>query len=154
MEQSLIDFEGLAELDLRTLSPLTLAFLGDAVFELLARSQIVGQGNRPPGKLHGFSAHIVCATSQARFYQAIEGMLSEEEQNVFRRGKNVNSQTRSKHASLADYRVATGLEALFGWLFLRKENRRMMELWNRGVQAVLSETGKEEKAVLRGKGNA
>ena len=105
--------------DIRTYSPHTLAFLGDGIFELIVRTLIVGEGNRPAKKLQLLSSGIVRARSQMLLYEAVSGELSEEEQNVFRRGKNANVGSKAKNASFFEYRNATGYEALLGYLYLQ-----------------------------------
>ena len=95
------------EIDVRTYSPLTLAFMGDAVFELMARTLVVTESNTAP---------------------------TAEEQSVYRRGRNAQSYTHAKNASVSDYRHATGLEALFGYLYLTGQQGRMMELMKRCVE--------------------
>ncbi|MBQ5431702.1 MAG: ribonuclease III [Lachnospiraceae bacterium] len=123
----------LPEVDIRTYSPLALAFLGDGVFEILVRSLIVGEGNLGAGNLHGHSAHIVKATSQRALLEAIEPDLTEEEADIYRRGRNAKSPTRSKNASMADYRIATGFEVLLGYLYLQGQQERIFELVDLGL---------------------
>ncbi|MBQ1597428.1 MAG: ribonuclease III [Lachnospiraceae bacterium] len=124
----------LPEVDIRTYSPLALAFLGDGVFEILVRTLIVGEGNLGAGNLHGHSAHIVKASSQRKLLEAIEADLTEEEADVYRRGRNAKSPTRSKNASMADYRIATGYEVLLGYLYLQGRQERIFELVDLGLQ--------------------
>lgn len=123
----------LGEKDIRTFSPLTLAFLGDAVFDLIIRSIIVQEANRSPAKLHHFNSKIVKASTQAALGEAIFELLEEEERAVYKRGRNAKSATSSKNASLADYRKATALEALFGYLYLKGEEERILFLVKTGL---------------------
>jgi ribonuclease-3 family protein len=119
--------------DIRNYSPLTLAFIGDGVYEVVIRSIIVGEGNTSPAKLHMHSAHYVKAASQVRMYKAVEDVLSEEEMEVFRRGRNAKSNTKAKNATTMDYRIATGYEALVGHLYLTGQNDRILELVKLGI---------------------
>jgi len=112
----------------RQLSPLVLAFLGDSVFELLVREKIVAEGNAPVGKLHHKAVHYVCAGAQAEAFHVIEPLLTEEEQAIYKRGRNAKSQP-PKNADPLEYRVATGLEALFGYLYASEQHDRVKELF-------------------------
>ena len=116
-------------------SPLTLAFYGDAVFSVLARRYIVEKGNRPVGGLHKASAQLVCAQTQARGVSAVADMLSEKEAAVFRRGRNAHVHSVPKNAEKSQYHAATGLETLFGWLYLRGEHARLNELFARVMES-------------------
>ncbi|MEI6579470.1 MAG: ribonuclease III domain-containing protein [Eubacteriales bacterium] len=111
------------------LSPLSLAFIGDTVFDLLVKEQLINEANRPVGKLHSLSAGRVCAGAQAIAAEKIWQVLNEEEQAIFKRGRNAHTGHTPKNASEAEYHAATGLEALFGWLYLKSENTRLQELF-------------------------
>lgn len=111
------------------LSPLTLAFVGDTVFDLLVREKLVLEANRPVGALHSHASDEVCAASQARAAQVIMPALSPEEVEIYKRGRNAHPGAVPKHASSADYHSATGLEALFGWLHLSGNTERIKELF-------------------------
>lgn len=113
------------------LSPLTLAFIGDTVFDLLVREQLINDANRPVGKLHSLAAARVCAGAQARAYERLTKELSADELATFKRGRNAHSNHTPKNASEADYHAATGLEALFGWLYLNGESERLKELFEK-----------------------
>jgi ribonuclease III family protein len=115
--------------DPNLLSPLTLAFIGDTVFDLLVREKIIGEANRPVGKLHMLSAKRVCAGAQARAAECLAFILSEDELAVYKRGRNADSGHKPKNATEAQYHAATGLEALFGWLYLKGANDRIRELF-------------------------
>lgn len=115
---------------LRDYSPLTLAFLGDAVFELLVRTRLAKGGNRPAGALHQMSIRRVCAQAQAQGYAHISAMLTEEEADVFRRGRNASPSHTPKHASKSDYHHATGVEALFGYLYIKGDIQRLETLFD------------------------
>ena len=118
----------------RQLSPLSLAFVGDAVFDLIVRTTCVMDGNRPVDKLNRDKVRIVNAAAQAALAERIEPLLTEEERAVMRRGKNAKIHTAAKNQTLTDYHKATGLEALCGYLYLLGENRRLSELIQRGLR--------------------
>ncbi len=126
----------LDEVDLRTYSPLTLAFLGDDIYDLVIRSLIVGRENVRPNKLHAFSSHLVKAGTQAALMDALEPELTDEEADWYRRGKNAKSPTTAKNASTEDYRKATGCETLLGWLYLTGQENRLLELVREGLYAI------------------
>ena len=111
------------------LSPVTLAFLGDAVYELLVRTEIVKKGSMPAGKLHTAAIKFVSAKGQAKAMSLLESLLSEEEHAIFLRGRNANHVKPPKNADPNEYRIATGMEALFGYLFLYEKNERILELF-------------------------
>lgn len=115
--------------DVSSLSPLTLAFVGDTVFDLLTRSELVCEANRPVNALHTMASKKVCAAAQAESMRKILPILTEDETAVFKRGRNAHTGGIPKHASSADYHYATGLEALFGWLYLKGETDRIKELY-------------------------
>lgn len=111
------------------LSPLTLAFLGDAVFELLVRERLVNKANRQSKKLHAESIKLVNAVSQSAAAEKILPLLTEDEAAVYRRGKNAKVEHIPKGATVMQYNMATGLETLFGWLYLKGETSRINELF-------------------------
>ena len=111
-------------------SPLTLAFLGDTVYDLLVRSDIISQANRPVKDLHALASSKVCASAQAQAVIAILPLLSEEECEVFKRGRNAHPGSTPKNQSGPDYHYATGLECLFGKLWLDGRHDRINELYN------------------------
>jgi len=106
----------------------TLAFVGDAYFGLLARTRLA-ETERPIGELHSLSVKLVNANAQAEGFKSIEGMLSEEEMAVFKRGRNSHTKNTPKNSSVAQYHTATGLEALFGFLKLSGREARAEELF-------------------------
>lgn len=110
------------------LSPSVLAFVGDAVYGLCVRTALA-EVNRPSGELHRLSVEMVNAAAQARAFALIEPQLSEKEMSVFKRGRNFHTSTAPKSATKGDYHTATGLECLFGWLYLSGENERIEELF-------------------------
>ena len=117
-----------ADVDIRTYSPLTLAYIGDGVFDLVIRSVVVGRGNTRPNQLHRRTSRIVKAHTQALIYEYLLPSLTEEEAGICRRGRNANSPTMAKNATVADYRKATGLEALVGYLYLTDRFERLVSL--------------------------
>lgn len=119
MDQSLTYLQELFQLknqDLRTYSPLTLAYLGDAVYEVVIRTILVKRGNCQVNKLHHQASQLVKASAQSQMMERLEPVLTQEELAVYRRGRNAHSATMAKHATMADYRRATGFEALIGYL--------------------------------------
>ena len=112
------------KVDPRTLSPLTLAFIGDGVFELLVRERLVCEGNRPAGALHKRSVAMVRAEAQAEAMDRLLPLLTETEAAVYRRGRNAHTSRNSE-----EYHKATGLEALFGYLYLSGRVERVYELF-------------------------
>jgi len=125
---------GLKRQDLHTYSPLTLAYLGDAVYELIVRNMLVKKGNCPVNRLHREAIQYVKAGAQAEIMDRLEPLLTEEEAEIFRRGRNAHSATTAKNASVADYRRATGFEALIGWLYLKQDTDRLLELVRKGLE--------------------
>ena len=122
------------EVDLRNYSPLTLAFLGDCVFDLIIRTVIVERGNRAAESLHKKKSAIVKAQTQAQMAELILESLSEEELAVYKRGRNAKSYSTAKNASVTDYRKATGFEALLGYLYLQNKEDRIIELVKASLQ--------------------
>jgi ribonuclease-3 family protein len=118
----------LPEQDLKTYSPLTLAYIGDAIYDLIIRTLVVESGNAPVNKLHKQVTRQVQATAQAELFHKIEAQLTEEELTVYKRGRNAKSFTSAKNAGIVEYRTATGLEALFGYLYLSGQINRILEL--------------------------
>jgi len=116
--------------DAGQLSPLNLAFVGDAVFSLLVRARLVSACNQSAHQHNKAANSHVCAIAQSRNYYILLPFLNDKELSVIKRGRNANPSQKAKNASFAEYRNATGLEALFGYLFLKGENARMMELFN------------------------
>lgn len=115
-------------------SPLVLAYLGDDVYDLVVRSILVERTNEPVNRLHRKAAALVKASAQTAFFHRVEDMLTEEETAVFKRGRNAKSHTMAKNASITDYRCATGVEALVGYLFLEGKTKRLLELMKAGLE--------------------
>ena len=127
-------FQALSPLEAAAYSPLALAFLGDSVFERLVRQKILIAANRPVADLHNLAVSLDCCQAQARAISLIAPLLSEEEERIYKRGRNATGNSVPRHANPVDYRKATGLEALFGYLQLCNRQERMLELfeciWN------------------------
>ena len=128
------------DVDIRTYSPLTLAFIGDGIYDLIIRTMIVGRGNTKASQLHQHTSHLVKAHSQSVMIEYMLPHMTEEEEAIYKRGRNAKSPTMAKNASMADYRRATGFEALMGYLYLSDRFERIMEL----VQIGLAGLKKEE----------
>lgn len=108
-------------------SPLVLAYIGDCVFELFVRTYLIRNSNAHVNELHKSAADFVNNKSQSDLYQKIKDILTPEEEAVYKRGRNTNSRP-PKNALLRDYKSATGIEALIGWLYLNKNSDRITEL--------------------------
>lgn len=136
METNLIQLKELFHLedqDLRSYSPLTLAYIGDGVYELIIRTILVKKGNCLVNRLHKKASSLVKAGAQSAIMEVIEEELTPEELSVYRRGRNAHSPTMAKHATMADYRRATGFEALMGYLYLKEDYTRMLTLVRMGI---------------------
>ncbi len=116
------------EHDPGTLSPLTLAYIGDTVFDLVIRTRVVTRGQAPVNRLHKASSRIVNATTQSAMIHELLPKLTEEELSIYKRGRNAKSHSTAKNASVNDYKAATGFEALLGWLYLKGDFGRITEL--------------------------
>ena len=121
----------MTEKELNQYSPLTLAFMGDAVYETLVREKIVASANMPVRKLHDLTIEKVCAEYQAAAVKRLleGGLLTDEEQEIFRHGRNAGGVTAPKHSTVGEYRAATGLECLFGYLHLCGRAERVREIF-------------------------
>lgn len=121
------------EVDVKTYSPLALAYIGDCIFDLIIKSLVLNQGNKQVQKLHKETSQIVQASAQSRMMRVIQEHLTEEEHAVYKRGRNSKTVTPAKNQSVTDYRRATGFESLMGYLYLKKEWKRMLELIKMGL---------------------
>ena len=120
---------GFAHSDIVSMSALNLAYIGDAVFEVLVRTAILKKNALTPSALHNTAKAYVNAHAQSEMYHKLEEILTDVELSVMRRGRNAKSQTKAKNATVNDYRHATGMEALFGYLYLKNETDRLMEIF-------------------------
>lgn len=123
------------------LSPLTLAFTGDAVFSLFVREMLVCDANRPVGELHRLSVQSVKASAQAAAMRKILPLLTEKEAEVFKRGRNAHTSHTPKNQSVCDYHYATGFEALIGYLYLADKKDRLTFLLNEVINVLGDDAG-------------
>lgn len=121
--------------ELNTYSPLTFAYIGDCVFDMIIRTLIVEDGQRAANSLHKHTTGIVNAATQAALIMSVhDDILTQEEQDIYRRGRNAKSYTKAKNQSTSDYRKATGFEALCGYLYLKDEMPRLLEIIRIGLE--------------------
>lgn len=135
LEQILNEFS-IQKPDVREYSPLALAYIGDGIYDLVIRTVMVEQGNAPVNKLHKKVSSLVKAATQAKIVHIIEPILTEEEMGLYKRGRNAKSFTAAKNASILEYRQATGLEALLGYLYLKDEMKRILYLIKYGLDGL------------------
>ncbi len=145
MEESIIDLFGEPKTPLNELSPLTLAFLGDAVHSLVAANVAVNRGNTAASKLHERTEKYVSARAQARTaeYLLENRLLSDEEEAIYRRGVNAKPKNKAKNATFTQYHKATGFEALLGYLYKLGQHERIAALVYEGVRLI---DGKDDPA--------
>ena len=124
------------EVDGHSYSPLTLAYRGDSIYDLIIKSLVINQGNRQVNKLHKETSMYVQASTQSLMMRAMQEELTEEEHAVYKRGRNAKSVSPAKNQSITDYRRATGFEALLGYLYLKKEWKRMLDLVKIGLDSL------------------
>lgn len=126
----------LGEVDVNQYSPLTLAYIGDSIYDLIIKTLVVNDGNQQVRKLHKRTSRFVKASAQSQMMRALQERLTEEEHAVYKRGRNSKSVSPAKNQSVTDYRRATGFEALMGYLYLKKEWKRMLELVKIGLESL------------------
>ena len=119
--------------DIRAYSPLTFAYIGDAVYEMVIRTLVVEKGQQAVHALHKQTTKIVCAATQAAMIDALQDIMTPEEQDIFRRGKNSKINSSAKNMSLEDYRKATGFEAVCDYLYLQGQTARIVEMVRTGL---------------------
>lgn len=119
-----------------TYSPLALAYIGDGVYEMFIRTYVLNKGNAPVNKMHRASRELVRASAQAKLYYIIEEHLTEAEMAVLKRGRNAKSISAPKNGDITEYRHATGLEALIGYLYIDGQIERIKELIDLGLKAL------------------
>ena len=137
MEQSIKYMKeqlGIKDVDIRTYSPLALAYIGDCVFDMLIRSIVVSKGNMAVQKYHKKVSALVNAHAQAEMITALEPELTEEEQMIYKRGRNSKPATMAKNASAKEYKTATGMEALLGYLYLTDQHTRLIDIVKRSLE--------------------
>lgn len=127
---------GLEQHDIRMYSPLTLAYIGDAAYEIVIRTILVRKANMQVNKLHRHAARLVKAEKQSAMIEILEPLFTEEEKQIYKRGRNAKSYTKAKNASTIDYRRATGFEAVMGYLYLKGDYKRMIDLIRAGLGEV------------------
>ena len=128
----------LNEVNVAEYSPLTLAYIGDCVYELIIRTNLVYQANAPVNKLNQKASRMAKAQTQAIMIDGILDSLTPEEEAAYRRGRNAHSYTKAKNATTGEYRKATGFEALIGYLYLQKRFDRIMEIVKKGFDLINS----------------
>lgn len=124
------------EVDIKAYSPLTLAYIGDSIYDVIIRTVVVERGNRSAHNLHKMAIKYVNAGVQAAMADSLLEILSEEELAVYKRGRNAKSYTKAKNSTVNEYRKATGLEALFGYLYLQDSLDRVIELIKTGLHTL------------------
>ena len=120
-------------------SPLSLAYIGDAVYEVYIRSYIMRSDNMPVAKLHKAATRYVSAKAQAKIVKSIMDDFTPEELLQYKRGRNAHSYTSAKNADIVDYRMATGFEALLGYLYIKKDTNRIEEIVKKSIDVINSE---------------
>ncbi len=125
--------------------PLDLAYIGDCAYELVFRTCLLAEGATAVDKLNRRASNLAKAVTQAKMITGIMDMLTEDEQAVYRRGRNAKSYSPAKNAPLGDYHKATGFEAVIGWLYLKKEYARMNEIIHKGFEIISEENESREK---------
>lgn len=127
------------EVDIQTYSPLTLAYIGDSIYDLIIKSMVINQGNKQVNKLHREVSSLVQASTQSRMMRVMQEHLTEEEHGIYKRGRNAKSVSPAKNQSVTDYRRATGFEALLGYLYLQKRWKRLLDLVKIGLDSLEGE---------------
>ena len=117
-------------------SPLALAYIGDSVFDIMIHTMEVSQVNKQVNKYHKDVSKIVCAPAQAKMIMALKEHLTEEERDIYKRGRNANSYTKAKNATRTEYRKATGFEAVLGYLYLKEDFERLTDVVKMGLDAL------------------
>lgn len=124
------------EVDMKEYSPLTLAYIGDSVYDLIIKSLVINGGNKQVNKLHQETSRLVQASAQSLMMRTMQEHLTEEERAIYKRGRNAKSVSPAKNQSITDYRRATGFEALLGYLYLQKDWKRLLDLVKIGLDSL------------------
>lgn len=140
MDSYMREVFGMQEVDIREYSPLTLAYIGDSIYDLIIKSLVINEGNKQVQKLHQETSSLVQASAQSKMMRTLQELLTEEEHAMYKRGRNAKSVSPAKNQSITDYRRATGFEALMGYLYLKKDMKRLIDLVKIGLDSL-----KEEK---------
>lgn len=135
----------LKEVDILSYSPLALAYIGDSIYDLIIKTIVLNEGNKQVNKLHRETSSMVQASAQSEMMRALQPILSEEEHGVYKRGRNSKSVSPAKNQSITDYRRATGFEALMGWLYLKQDIKRILELVKIGLDSLHGEQDSREE---------
>lgn len=144
IKESIREYFGAGTHDAKSQSALSLAYIGDCIYDLVVRTVLITHEGGKHGSLHNKATRIVNAQAQADMIDAIEPELTEEERAVYHRGRNANNTSRAKNASIVAYRKATGLEALIGYLYLDGRHDRLVELMKLGLGDQLISSPDEE----------
>lgn len=136
MFESISNTFSLKAVDVNEYSPLTLAYIGDSVYEIIVRTILVNRGNAPVNKLNKEASELAKAGTQAKIVEIILDSLSEEELAAYKRGRNAHPYTKAKNATSGDYHRATGFEALIGYLYLKREFDRITEIVKTGLDGL------------------
>lgn len=124
------------EVDIKEYSPLALAYIGDSIYDLIIKSLVLNEGNKQVQKMHKETSAYVQASAQSLMMRKLQEHLTEEEHVVYKRGRNAKSVSPAKNQSITDYRRATGFEALMGYLYLKKDWKRMIDLVKIGLDSI------------------
>lgn len=130
---------GVGEVDPKGYSPLALAYIGDSIFDVMVRTIEVSRVNKQVNKYHRDVSKIVCAPAQAKMIRSILDELTEEERTIYKRGRNAKSYTKAKNASTIDYRNATGFEAMLGYLYLKEDFKRLIDVVKKALEVLETE---------------
>lgn len=133
LAKSISECFDMQEVDVRTYSPLALAYIGDCVFDLIVKTLVMNEGNQPVQKMHRKTSSVVQAASQSKMMRILQPILTEDEHTVYKKGRNTKAVSPAKNQSLTDYRRATGFEALMGYLYMTDQYERMVELVKMGL---------------------
>ena len=125
---------GCGPVDVRAYSPLTLAYIGDAIFDLVIRTVVVERANRPANQLHKETVKYVKAETQAQMIEVLLPLFTEDELAVYKRGKNAKPYSKAKNATFAEYHKATGFEAVVGYFYLQDDIPRILELVDTAIK--------------------
>ena len=126
----------LKEVDVKQYSPLVLAYIGDCVYDLIIKTMVINGGNKQVHKLHEETSSYVQASTQSLMMRTMQEHLNEEEHAIYRRGRNAKSVSPAKNQSITDYRRATGFEALLGYLYLKKDWKRLLDFVKIGLDSI------------------
>lgn len=135
-DEYLKDLFELKEVDINAYSPLVLAYIGDSIYDLIIKTIVINEGNAQVQKLHQKTSSLVQASTQSLMMRTMQEHLTEDEHGVYKRGRNAKSVSPAKNQSVTDYRRATGFEALMGYLYLKKDWKRMLELVKIGLDSI------------------